>query len=115
MKTQIGVIVRQRHIDRGRCRSPKACPIALAMKEQLGTDQVAVFADGVRVGLQKYQIPFKARMFILNFDSGLPVDPLAFLMEADPGLSQPVVQPREKSDPPAIGIAVGLNNIVGVT
>ena len=89
MKTQIGVIVRQRHIDRGRCRSPKSCPIALAMKEQLGTDQVAVFADGVRVGLQKYQIPFKARRFILDFDSGLPVDPLAFLMDAVPELNPP--------------------------
>jgi len=69
------------------------------MKEQLGTDQVAVFADGVRVGLQKYQIPFKARTFILNFDSGLPVDPLAFLMEADPGLRQPVVQRGGKKRP----------------
>ena len=40
MKTRSGVIVRQRHIDRGRCRSPKSCPIAVAMKEQLGTDKV---------------------------------------------------------------------------
>jgi hypothetical protein len=83
------------------------------MKEQLGTDHVVVCAGGIWVGLQKYQIPFKARMFILNFDSGLPVDPLAFLMEVDPGPSQPVVQRGGKSDPPAIGIAVGLNNIVG--
>jgi hypothetical protein len=53
MKTRIGVIVRQRHIDRGRCRSPKSCPIALAMKEQLGTDKVKVYADGVFVDEQK--------------------------------------------------------------
>jgi hypothetical protein len=57
------------------------------MKEQLGTDKVKVYADVVWVGLQKYQIPFKARRFILNFNSGFPVDPLAFLMDAVPELS----------------------------
>src|SRR6516162_4977228 len=64
MKTRIGVIVRQRHIDRGRCRSPKSCPIALAMKEQLGTDKVKVYADGVFVDEQKYWIPFRARTLL---------------------------------------------------
>lgn len=42
------------------------CPIALSMKEQLGTDKANVYADHVCVGLQKYRIPFRARMFILN-------------------------------------------------
>src|SRR5215469_3186938 len=60
------------------------------MKEQLGTERVDVYADHVCVGLHKYRIPFRARMFILNFDSGLPVDPLGFLMEAIPELSPPV-------------------------
>jgi len=58
--------------------------MALAMKEQLGTDKVAVCPDGVWEGLQRYEIPSKARTFILNFDSGLPVDPLALLMDAVP-------------------------------
>ena len=89
MKTRIGVIVRQRHIDRGRCRSPKSCPIALAMKEQLGTDKVKVYADGVFVDEQKYWIPFRARRFIYDFDTGFPVDPLAFLMDAVPEQSPP--------------------------
>jgi len=63
------VNVTQEHIDAGVQSTPSSCPIALAVKEQLGVSSVHVYADYMSVDGRAYHLPNRAYQFIKRFDS----------------------------------------------
>jgi len=85
LKTRITVT--QKHINHGQRHAPPSCPIALAVKEQLGTDDAWVDGSFIRAGrpswdaFQEYWTPATAKPFIEDFDAGLVVEPFSFEME----------------------------------
>lgn len=78
----IFIQVKQEHINRGQRHTATACPIALAISEQLGTEAIVgpEFANVVLsdLELQRFRLPRSAVRFIRRFDQGEPVAPFRF-------------------------------------
>jgi hypothetical protein len=76
--------VTQVHIDKGSRCSPGGCPVALAIREQTEFKLCSVGVtdwykyQGTDVS---YDLPDKATVFIVNFDSKNPVTPFLFDLE----------------------------------
>jgi hypothetical protein len=74
--------VTQKHIDKGERFAPCKCPIALAVIETLGRDQVYIGSQEVRINnLEKtveIELPEAAREFIYRFDALKDVQPFTF-------------------------------------
>lgn len=62
------IAVKKTHIHRGEQRNARACPIALALKESLGLDDVRVNCHNVEIGKTKIDLPQIAEDFIVKFD-----------------------------------------------
>jgi hypothetical protein len=78
------VEVTANHILFGERASCPYCPIALAIKAaapQPAGGIVSVMGHVAYVGETAYRLPYAARSFILDFDSGEPVEPFEFEME----------------------------------
>lgn len=66
--------------DRGDCSN---CPIALALRELCGTDDVYVDGVFISAGDRTWKTPDAAAHFIEDFDSGLPVGPITLELPDD--------------------------------
>lgn len=61
--------VKKTHIRRGQRLQPDACPIALAIRESLGSKEVRVHAEDVRIGQKICDLPTEAQWFVEAFDT----------------------------------------------
>ena len=76
------VKVTQEHIDKGRRRATSACPIALALKEQLGHEVVVgEFSTYIGINSDSIPLPRSAQRFVARFDRGKPVKPFNFRVQ----------------------------------
>lgn len=83
--------VTQQDIDTGRARDCLMCPIALAVMRASGKKYASVSPynfgcsdtdpDSTRGRWKRYRMPVAARIFVSNFDRGLPVAPFSFEAE----------------------------------
>jgi hypothetical protein len=78
----IRIKVTQEHINKGRRRACRQCPVALAIVEQ--TEFPNPWVGDTHVDLvtspesPSYKLPAEVQRFIDNFDNGKPVKPFAF-------------------------------------
>ena|ERR1700722_10525118 len=82
------VAVREHHIERGKCKTPERCMIAVAIKEadpdvtyiRVRTNGITLTRrpDGGPAMTTKYAVPTKAARAIISFDSGEEVRPFTF-------------------------------------
>jgi hypothetical protein len=83
-KMKVRVEVTKNHIQRGRKGNVNYCPIALALKEQLGLRQVRVGGIHITFGPQfgglSVRLPRQAAKFITAFDEKEPVKPFSFTL-----------------------------------
>ena len=78
------VQVTQDHIDNG-CRGLMgSCPIALAVRELTGANNVLVLDCGVIADGRDSGIPREAREFVRRFDNGEKVQPFDFEIDLVP-------------------------------
>lgn len=85
------VRVKQEHIDNGVRGDYLSCPIALAIKEATGAEQVNVddyaIEWGNRVGqfwkMEGMNPSMNLQVFMDNFDVGNPVEPFEFFLIAE--------------------------------
>lgn len=72
--------VKQKHIKNGIKSDPCNCPVALAIKERLSTEDVIVDDLGIGIGLylETFRSTKKLESFIKNFDNGKKVKPFSF-------------------------------------
>lgn len=61
--------VKKTHIRRGRRLQPDACPIALAIRESLGSEKVQVHKEDVKIGRKTFDLPEEAQWFVDAFDT----------------------------------------------
>lgn len=57
---------------------PSLCPIALAIKDTFGTNDVSVLTDKAYINGKKYKLPSNARLFIQHFDAIYRPNPKPF-------------------------------------
>jgi hypothetical protein len=81
------ISVTQNHIDKARVLcggfvSSNNCPVALAIREVLGTDEVFVGGPDVIIEHQTYNLPLSVATFTLSFDCKRPVFPFKFRVGA---------------------------------
>lgn len=69
------------HIRDGEAGSLCDCPIALALKDTLITNNVRVDAYGIHVNHVAFAVSKKDRSFIARFDEGKPVKPYSFELQ----------------------------------
>lgn len=63
----------------GRQQEPSSCPIALAVKRCSGMESVEVSECDVEYGAGRIaNLPWKARLFVGQFEDGEPVTPFEF-------------------------------------
>lgn len=62
------VKVEKKHIRKGKKGYPDRCPIALALKDTLGADDVKVWIHCAEVNGTFFQLPHTAQLFIQDFD-----------------------------------------------
>lgn len=74
----IKISITKAHIRDGVPGNECDCPIALALKDALLTNDVAVNPDGMRVNNRTFSADKKDRRFIERFDNGKPVKPYSF-------------------------------------
>lgn len=74
----IGIKITKAHIRDGLRGSECDCPIALALKDALITDNVRVNGDGIYVNNARFDLDDKDRRFMSRFDEGLRVRPYSF-------------------------------------
>lgn len=74
----IKISIAPRHIRCGTKGSMESCPIALAIKEALLTDNVKVDGSGIFINERKYEVDKKDLRFIERFDNGERVSPYSF-------------------------------------
>jgi len=83
----VRVSVRQEHIDRGKRCSATGCPVALAIRDVVGTQNVAVVPNFAYVGTiftgQRFDLPEEVSEFIFEFDTGELVSPFEFDTEQE--------------------------------
>ena len=74
------ITVTKEHIKKGKPNLGYACPIALAVREQLHLSAVEVHVDGagITAGTMDYEIPRAAVLFFWRFDEGKSVKPFSF-------------------------------------
>ena len=80
------IVVTQAHIDAGKRKNIKYCPVALAWLEIVGGGSVgrSTIMRFTRHGpKQNYVLPTIAQTFISDFDKGKPVVPFEFDLEVD--------------------------------
>lgn len=70
--------VNRRHILEGTRRSWDSCPIALAVREQLGVADLKVGNGLIRCGKTKFTMPDRVDRFVGKFDDGEKVKPFVF-------------------------------------
>jgi len=84
----VRVHVYQEHIDRGYPHSATNCPVALAIRDVVGTQDVSVIPDVAYVGTifkgQRFDLPEEVSEFIFEFDADGDVAPFEFEMEHAP-------------------------------
>ena len=66
------------HIVHGTPGECTSCPIALAIREQYGYDNVGVTDTLAEVEGDYILLPAEAQRFVYRFDQGLSVDPFEF-------------------------------------
>lgn len=79
------ITVTQEHIDAGQKCSMNSCPVALAMKEHTNKYEPVVgrifaayrYPNRGRF-CNLYTLPEEVAEFVINFDNGLPVEPITF-------------------------------------
>ena len=74
------ISITKKHISQGKPRDPENCPIALSLKEkgyhpEVGTKYIYILRGSRRI---KYILPSKAKDFMCQFDTGLPVKEISF-------------------------------------
>ena len=90
MKSAKIIRVTGEHIAKGIRNDVYSCPIALALKEQLGGEPCAAY-DRIYLGstesrlarrgkLFQWHMPRSGRRFMHRFDSGKPVKPFNFIL-----------------------------------
>lgn len=74
--------VTQEDIDKGLCRSPAHCPVAIAIRRETG-NSATVYAPVVFInGLDVVELPDDASAFVNKFDRGLElVEPFEFELD----------------------------------
>jgi hypothetical protein len=74
------ITVLQDDIDNGQKRNSRNCAIALAAMRDLNEDMVMVLRRHLNTysNPEQFLLPAEARMFALQFDMGLPVEPFKF-------------------------------------
>ncbi len=72
------VRVTQEHIRCGERRSPRGCPIALALREKRGLSNVRVHLTHAFTPSHEFRLPLEAQEFIKAFDNRSPVEPFSF-------------------------------------
>jgi hypothetical protein len=74
------ITVLQDDIDNGEPNNVNNCPIARAVKRDLNEDMVMVLRRHLNTysNPEQFLLPAEARMFALQFDMGLPVEPFKF-------------------------------------
>lgn len=73
------ITVKKTHIRRGAKGLPDSCAIALAIKEQLGTNDVSVSSKIMKIGKKVISLPSEAVDFIAAFDDNKSsVEPFEF-------------------------------------
>ncbi len=84
---KVKVTVTEQHIKRGKKSNTNFCPIALALKGQLGLRSVVVDGDVVEFGVDKegdggfsINLPVEAQEFVRAFDDGETVKPFSFTL-----------------------------------
>jgi hypothetical protein len=73
----VKIAVSRKHIERGLRQHNCSCPIALAIAEALGRDDVRVSNHEVAIGDGRARLPLNAIHFIEDFDGGYPRSDLA--------------------------------------
>ena len=83
--------VKQQHIDNGETDAPEKCPMALAVREEVGgKDKIWVDGDSVEVYYtdgdgdwkEIYELDDAAQKFITDFDLGKTVQPFCVDVES---------------------------------
>lgn len=83
----VSIAVRKRHISAGVGATPTACPIALALNEQLGAGAASVGARKFRFFCKdgsitnEFDLPESVQSFISKFDNGEDVRPFEFRVQ----------------------------------
>ena len=83
MAKQIRVTVKAKHIRLGKAGAIKACPMALALKEQyecIGDEFISVGFERATVKDTRYALSKTAARFVNRFDTGKPVKPATFVL-----------------------------------
>lgn len=75
------ISVEQKHIKHGVNASCRECPIALAVKEQMGIESTLVRSDEIVTSFMVQKLPRSAQRFIAAFDKHKPVKPFRFRLE----------------------------------
>jgi hypothetical protein len=70
--------VTRRHIFEGVQGSWDSCPIALALRDELGVTNLEVGNGVIRCGKKKFKMSNSADTFVGKFDEGEPVKPFTF-------------------------------------
>ncbi len=71
-------------ISDGVACEPDQCPVALAMRERLGRDDVWVYPDRIYIGRRPYETPDVVRWFVIAFDDETPgLPPFDFALEIE--------------------------------
>ena len=78
------VCITEDHIKRGFPGVPDSCPIALALREDHGWEDVEIVSASAWIGKERIMLPDAARSFIADFDWGDGVEPFEFEIEARP-------------------------------
>jgi sulfatase maturation enzyme AslB (radical SAM superfamily) len=85
MKTKT-ICVTEENIRKGRRRSGRSCPVALAIRRAFKTKNVNV-GFLVTVGKMNYTYPRKVDEFICKFDNEKTVNPMSFVLKEEPNVS----------------------------
>jgi hypothetical protein len=72
------ITVTEQHIEQGKQASQCFCPVALAIREATGIDQLCVLSIGVIFKTGSVNLPEEASNFVLDFDAGQAVEPFEF-------------------------------------
>ena len=72
------IVVKQEHIKSGIHKSPISCPIARAVREAFGVDDVGATHYSIYVAGKRYEVPDSVQSFIKRFDDGEVVEPFEF-------------------------------------
>lgn len=85
--THVVIRVQNRHISGGVGATPTACPIALAMREQLSVREACVggrffwLTDSFGYMTPDLELPVSAQRFVSKFDNAETVKPFEFRVE----------------------------------